>query len=222
MIIPWDPQLIETVLRSLFVSGSATLLSLLVGVPFGAWLAIRDFRGKRIVVALLYTAMGFPTVAVGLLVMMLLWRSSPLGGLHWLYTVKAMILSQVIIASPVAAGLVHAAVDAVPKRIRLTALGLGVSRRMADYAVLREARIGLLVAAMAAFGSVISEVGSVMMVGGNIAGETRVMTTAIVQEARMGRFDTAVALSVILIGVSFLIHLGLTLLNWKKSPEWTS
>lgn len=212
-----DPLLVETILRSLVVSGSATCLSLVIGVPTGAWLALREFRGKTVVTALLYTAMGFPTVAVGLGVMMLLWRSGPLGGLHWLYSVKAMILAQTIIATPVAAGLVHAAVSSLPPRVRLTALALGVPSRLADWAVLREARIGLLVAAMAAFGSVISEVGSVMMVGGNIAGETRVMTTAIVQEARMGRFDTAVILSLFLIAISFVIHLGLTILQRRKS-----
>ncbi len=211
-----DPAVLAITLRSLQVSGLATLLALVVGVPIGAWVALRSFPGRRAVVALLYTGMGFPPVAVGLGVLLLVWRDGPLGGLGWLYTVNAMILAQWIIAAPVAAGLTYSAVAAVPSRFRTTALALGASPLAADLAVLREARIGLWVAGMAAFGSVISEVGAVMMVGGNIAGETRVLTTAIIQEARLGRFGIALALAVVLVGISFLVHYALTVLHEEE------
>lgn len=211
-----DPAVTEITLRSLRVSGLATILALVAGVPVGAWVALRAFPGRRAVVALLYTGMGFPPVAVGLAVLMLLWRDGPLGGLGWLYTESAMVLAQWIIAAPVAAGLTYSAVAAVPPRYRTTALALGVSPFRADLVVLREARIGLWVAGMAAFGSVISEVGAVMMVGGNIAGETRVLTTAIIQEARLGRFGIALALAVVLVTLSFAVHYGLTLLHEEE------
>lgn len=211
-----DPAILEITLRSLKVSGLATLLALVVGVPLGSWVALRDLPGRRALVALLYTGMGFPPVAVGLAVMLLVWRSGPLGGLGWLYTEQAMIFAQWIIAAPVAAGLTYSAVAAVPPRFRLTALALGASPFAADCAVLREARIGLWVAGMAAFGSVISEVGAVLMVGGNIAGETRVLTTAIIQEARLGRFGIALALAVILVVLSFVVHYALTLLHEEE------
>lgn len=211
-----DPSVTEITFRTLRVSGLATFLALVVGVPAGAWVALRAFPGRRAVVALLYTGMGFPPVAVGLAVLMLLGRDGLLGGLGWLYTESAMVLAQWIIAVPVVAGLTYSAVAAVPSRYRTTALALGVSPFQADLVVLREARIGLWVAGMAAFGLVISEVGAVMMVGGNIAGETRVLTTAIIQEARLGRFGLALALAVVLVTLSFAVHYGLTLLHEEE------
>lgn len=211
-----NPEIIEVILRSLTVSGVATLLALAVGVPTGAWIALRSFPGRRAVVALLYTGMGFPPVAVGLIVMLFLWRSGPLGELGWLYTRQAMVLAQWIIAAPVAAGLTYSAVAAVPTRIRRSAIALGATSFHADLMVLREAHIGLWVAGMAAFGSVISEVGAVMMVGGNIAGETRVMTTAIMQEARLGRFGVAIVLSLALVLISFIVNYAITLLHEEE------
>lgn len=196
-------QIIELSLR---VSGLALLLSALIGVPLGALLGLRAFPGRSAAVALVYTGMGFPPVVVGLFVYLLLSRSGPLGFLGWLFTPPAMVLSQAIISLPLIAGFTMAAVRGVDPSLRLQVRSLGATETQTAAAVLWEARVGVLVAVVAGFGGIISEVGAVMLVGGNIEGSTRVLTTAIVLETRKGAFDLALALSFVLLAITLLIN----------------
>ncbi len=215
-----DPEVLRIALLSLRVSGLAILVSTLIGVPLGSWLGLRRFFGRGLTVALLYTGMGFPPVVVGLFVYLLLSRSGPLAGLGWpwlpqLFTVEAMVLAQVIIATPLVAGFTMAAVMGVDPHLRLQLISLGATPWQATWALLREARVGVVAAIVAGFGSVISEVGAVMLVGGNIEGTTRVLTTAIVLETRKGNFDLALAMGVILLTLTFAINLILLRLQGK-------
>jgi tungstate transport system permease protein len=202
-----DAELWPIVWLSLRVTGTALVLSALVGVPLGAWLGLASFRGRRLVAAVVYTGMGLPPVLVGLLVYLLLSRSGPLYFLDWLFTPRAMILAQSIIALPVVTGITMAAVAAVPAELLLQVRSLGASRRQARRAVLREALPGVLAALAAGFGRIISEVGAAQMVGGNIAGHTRVLTTAIVLETGQGQFALALALGGWLLGLTLVVNL---------------
>ncbi len=205
-------------LLSLRVSMSATLVSLLLGVPLGATLALARFRGRGFVVGLVHTGMGLPRVSVGLVVSLLLWRNGPLGTLHLLYTPTAMIVAQAVIATPIIAGLTLAAVQALDPRLRLQLLALGASPAQVMWWLLREARLPLLAAVMAGFGAIISEVGAALMVGGNIKGETRVLTTATVLEVGKGNFDVAIALSVVLLALTYGVNLALTVVQQRRAP----
>lgn len=201
-----DPALFEIIFLSLKVSGAGLLLSTALGIPLGSWLGLTMFPGRRLVMALLYTGMGFPPVVVGLFVYMLLSRSGPLGILDWLFTPPAMVVAQTIISFPLVAGFTMAAVMGVDPDLRRQLRSLGATRRQATLTILREARVGVVVAIIAGFGSIISEIGAVMLVGGNIEGRTRVMTTAIVVETRKGNFEAAMALGIILLGLTFLAN----------------
>jgi len=183
-------------------------------------LALTRFPARGFLVTLTNTAMGLPPVVVGLFVCMFLWRSGPLGFLELLYTPTAMVVAQVIIAFPIVAGLTNAAIQQLDPKLRLQALSLGASRLQLLWTLLKEARLPTLAAIMAGFGGVISEVGAVMMVGGNIKGQTRVLTTATVLETRMGRFDMAIALSVILLALAFGVNLVLTLIQQRGGAPW--
>ena len=205
-----DPYVLGIIARSLMVSSSAVLLGILFGVPFGTWLGLSRFRGRGLLVAVVNTGLAFPPVVVGLMVYMLLSRQGPLGGLEWLFAMPAMILAQFVLAAPYVTAITLAAVQAVPSELRVQARALGASRRQALLLHLREARLALMAAVAAGFGAVISEVGAVMMVGGNIDGETRVITTAIVLETRSGRFGTAIALGFILLLFSFTVNAFIT------------
>jgi tungstate transport system permease protein len=201
-------QLFEIVLLSLRVSGVALAISSMTGIPIGALLGLTRFRGRRLCVALVYTGMAFPPVVVGLFVYLLLSRSGVLGslGLPWLprlFTPEAMILAQVIIALPLVAGFTMAAVQGVDPALRLQVQALGASRWQITWAILEEARVGVIAAVVAGFGGIISEVGAVMLVGGNIEGQTRVLTTAIVLETNKGNFGLALALGAILLSMAF-------------------
>jgi tungstate transport system permease protein len=214
----------EIVKLSLQVSGTALLFSVLLGIPLGLAMGLGRYRGRRLASALLYTGMGFPPVVIGLVVYVLLSRSGILGGLAFpfipeLFTPAAMILAQSIIAFPLVAGFTMAAVMGVDPLLRLQVLSLGATRQQAALAILKEARVGVIVAVAAGFGSIISEVGAVMLVGGNIAGKTRVMTTAIVLETRKGNFDLALALGAILLGITFLTNLAILRLQGKVEHE---
>ena len=211
-----DPDVWRVTLRSLQVSGTATLLSLLVGVPLGVVLALTRFPGRALAVSLVNTGMGLPPVVVGLFVTILLWRNGLFGAWELLYTPLAMIAAQLVIAAPIVVGLTLAAVQQVPDRFRLQLLGLGASRPQMVAVLLREARLPMLAAVMAGFGGVISEVGASMMVGGNIRGSTRVLTTATVLETGKGNFDVAIALSLILLAITFLINFALTLIQQRR------
>jgi tungstate transport system permease protein len=208
LILAGDPALIEIVWLSLRVSGLALVLSTLAGIPVGAALALTRFRGRRLAVALVYTGMAFPPVVIGLFVYILLSRSGILGSLNWswlpsLFTPGAMVVAQTIIAFPLVAGFTMAAVMGVDPALRLQVQSLGASRWQTSWAVLDEARTGVIAAVVAGFGGIISEVGAVMLVGGNIEGRTRVLTTAIVLETNKGNFDLALALGMILLAIAF-------------------
>ena len=211
LIFGADPALREIVVLSLQVSGIALLISTLIGVPLGVFMALRRFWGRKVAISFLYTGMGFPPVVIGLFVYLMLSRNGPLGSLGWpwipaLFTPAAMVIAQTIIAFPLVAGFTMAAVLGVDPNLRLQVQSLGATTWQTTWAILSEARVGVIVAIVAGFGGIISEVGAVMLVGGNIEGSTRVLTTAIVLETRKGAFDLAIALGIILLGISFIIN----------------
>jgi tungstate transport system permease protein len=208
-------DIFEITALSLQVSTIATLISLVIGLPFGTWLALGDFRGRSFILSVVNTGMALPPVVVGLVVAMTLWRSGPLGGLKLIYTPWAIIIAQTVISAPVVTGLTAAALAALDPRLQQQLLGLGASRLQMILMLWREARLPLLAALMAGFGSVISEVGASMMVGGNIRGQTRVLTTAIVLETSKGEFERALALSALLLIITYLINLALTWVQQK-------
>src|SRR5574337_323060 len=210
LILTGDPDVLQITWLSLQISGGATLLSLVGGIPAGMALALARFRGRALCVALVNTGMGLPPVVVGLFVSIFLWRSGPLGFLELLYTPTAIVLAQLVIAGPVVTGLTIAAVQQLNPRLRLQLVGLGASRLQVVYLLLKEARLPLLAALMAGFGAVISEIGASMMVGGNIYRQTRVLTTATVLETSRGNFDAAIALSLLLMLLTFGVNLTLT------------
>ncbi len=214
-ILSLDPELVEATWRTLQVSGSATLISLVLGMPAGVALALSRFRGRTFLVALLNTGMGLPPVVVGLFVMILLWRRGPLGSLGLLYTPSAMVVAQSLIALPIVAGLSLAAVQALPARLRLQVQALGASPVQSVWLLAREARLPLLAALMAGFGAVVSEVGASLMVGGNLRGSTRVLTTATVLEASKGNFASAIALGLLLLALAYAINFVLTRLQQR-------
>ncbi|MBI2865549.1 MAG: ABC transporter permease [Chloroflexi bacterium] len=210
LLIQGDPEVLRVTLLSLEVSGTATLISLLVGIPAGTALALTRFPGHRAVVSLVNTGMGLPPVVAGLVVTVFLWRNGPFGILHLLYSPPAMVIAQCVIASPIVVGLTLAAIQNLNPKLRVQILALGASRPQMLWLLVREARLPLLAAVMAGFGAVISEIGASMMVGGNILGQTRVLTTATVMETSKGNFDVAFALSVILLGLVYAVNLVLT------------
>ncbi|MDQ4075168.1 MAG: ABC transporter permease [Chloroflexota bacterium] len=206
LLLEGDPTTWAIVSLSLRVSCAALLLSAIVGLPLGALIALGHFPGRRLIVALTYTGMGLPPVVVGLFVYLFLSRSGPLGQLNWLFTPSAMIVAQTLISLPLVAGFTMAALRGVDPSLPLQLRALGATRSQIAVTLLWEARFGVLVALIAGFGSIISEVGAVMLVGGNIEGATRVLTTAIVLETRKGAFDLALALALVLLAITFVIN----------------
>ena len=213
-----DGEVWAILLLSLQVSASATLISLLIGIPAGASLALSRFPGRGLVVSAVNTGMGLPPVVVGLFVTLLLWRSGPLGGWEILYTPAAIVIAQAVIAAPIVTGITLAAVGQVPREFRLQLLALGASRPQMVWMVLREARLPMLAAVMAGFGGIISEIGASMMVGGNIKGQTRTLTTAMVLETGKGNFDVAIALSLLLLVLIFIVNWALTTIQQRRAP----
>ncbi len=218
LLLSGDAEVLEITLLSLRISGFATGLSLLIGLPLGTLLALGQFPIRKFLVSLVNTGMGLPPVVVGLMVSIMLWRSGPLGDLQWMYTTKAIIIAQVIIAAPVVTGLTMAALQQLDPRLRYQLMGLGASRWQMTLMLWREARLPLLAALMAGFGSVISEVGASMMVGGNLRYRTRVLTTAIVLENSKGEFAIAIALSIILLLLAYSVNLVLTWVQ-QRAPS---
>jgi len=212
-------EIFSVTLLSLEVSSLATALSLLIGLPLGTALALGRFPGRGVLFSLVNTGMGLPPVVVGLAVAMLLWRSGPLGDLHLIYTPLAIVIAQLIIAAPVVTGLTAVALQQLDPRLQLQLLGLGASRTQMVLALWREARLPLIAALIAGFGSVISEVGASMMVGGNIRGQTRVLTTAIVLETGKGEFERALALGALLLLLTFLINAALTMVQQRGARQ---
>jgi tungstate transport system permease protein len=207
---------IEIARRSLAVTVSALVISTVLGIPAGTWLAMSRFPGKRLFTAVIYTGMGLPPVVVGLVVFLFLSRSGPFGYLGWLFTTRAMVIAQVIIGTPLIIGVTMSSVAGVDPALRPQMRALGATRWQATWAQLFEARFGVIVGIVAGFGSIISEVGAVMLVGGNIAGRTRVLTTAIVLETRQGEFSFALALGIILLLISFLANGALVALQSRS------
>jgi tungstate transport system permease protein len=219
LLLAGDSEVWAILWLSLQVSGAATLAALLIGVPLGAALALARFAGRSLVVSLVNTGMGVPPVVVGLFVSILLWRSGPLGGLELAYTPAAIVVAQAVIAAPIVTGITLAAVQNVPEMFRLQLLALGASRPQMVRVVLREARLPMLAAVMAGFGGVISEIGASLMVGGNIKGQTRTLTTAMVLETNKGNFDIAIALSILLLGLVFLVNWALTWVQQRRASS---
>ena len=211
----WDSELWPIVILSLRVSATAVLTSTLIGVPLGAWLGLTRSRLRGSLAALVYTGMGLPPVVVGLLVYLLLSRSGPLAFLSWLFTPKAMVLAQVILAVPFVTGITMSAVAAVPAELFAQVRSLGASKWQTRWAIVREARLGVFLAVAAAFGRSISEVGAVLMVGGNIQNQTRVLTTAIVLETGKGEFALALALGGWLLALALAVNLAIVRLQGR-------
>ncbi|MGA2285720.1 MAG: ABC transporter permease [Dehalococcoidia bacterium] len=211
-----DNSVWSITLRSLLVSGSAVLISLVIGILGGAVLAFKDFPGRNIVLSLVNTGMGLPPVVVGLLVAVFLWRSGPLGQFRLIYTAKAMVIAQVIIAAPIVTGFTAAALRHLDPRLRTQLYALGASRPQMLWIVLWEAKLPLMAAVMAGFGGAISEVGASMMVGGNLAGQTRVLTTEVMMEVSRGEFAVAIALSIILLVIIFIVNAVLTTIQQQE------
>lgn len=217
LLFSGDAEVFEITLLSLKISGIATGISLLIGLPLGTLLALGQFPSCKFWISLINTGMALPPVVVGLGVSILLWRSGPLGDLRWMYTTQAIIIAQIIIAAPVVTGLTVAALQQLDSRLQFQLLGLGASRWQMVLMLWREARLPLLAALMAGFGSVISEVGASMMVGGNLRYQTRVLTTAIVLETSKGKFALAIALSLLLLALAYAVNLVLTSIQQSRS-----
>lgn len=202
---------------SLAVSGTATLIATVIGIPIGYGLGMSRFAGRNAIILLVNTAMGFPPVVIGLFTYMALSRTGPLGALSLLFTPQSMVIAQVILAAPLVAGVTTAAIASVPRDLRLQVRALGASRLQESFAVIKEARRGVMAAVIAGFGGIISEVGAVQIVGGNIEGSTRVMTTAILFNVRRGEFGLAMAWAMILIGIAIVANAALTTLQQTGS-----
>jgi tungstate transport system permease protein len=215
LLLRGDREVLGITLLTLQVSGLATLISVIIGVPLGVFLALAAFPGRNLAVSIVNFGMGLPPVVVGLWVSIFLWRSGPLGFLNMMYTPGAIIMAQAIIASPIVTGFTIAAIGQLNHKIRLQILALGASRFQLLWLLVREARMGLLAAVIAGFGGVVSEAGASMMVGGNISGYTRVLTTATVMEVSKGNFDIAIAISIILMLLAYSITFALTMLQQK-------
>ena len=219
LIVSLDAEVLAVTLLSLKISCSATLASLFIGIPTGVFLALADFPGRRLTISLVNTGMGLPPVVVGLFVTLFLWRDGPLGFLEILYTPSAMILAQAVIATPIVTGITVASIQNLPANLKLQVQALGATRLQTVWLLIREARLPLLAAVMAGFGGVISEVGASIMVGGNIKGQTRVLTTATVMETGKGNFDVAIALSLILLVLAFSVNYLLTVIQQRERPR---
>lgn len=216
LLMTGDPEVLGVAFLTLKVSGTATLISLLIGIPLGIILALKEFPGRKFILSLVNAGMGLPPVVVGLWVSIFLWRSGPFGYLNIMYTPIAIIIAQAVIASPLVIGLTSAALQQTDPKLRLQIKALGTTRFQYLWLLLKEVRFAIMAAIIAGFGAVISEVGASMAVGGNIKGQTRVLTTATVLEVSKGNFDIAIALSIILCLLSYFVTLFLTHLQQKN------
>jgi tungstate transport system permease protein len=219
LIVSFDPEVISISFLSLRVSGLATLISLFIGISVGTTISLASFPGKRYAISLINAGMGLPPTVVGLFVSIFLWRGGPLGFLKILYTPTAMVIAQSVIAIPIVMGLTIGAIQNVPPGLRLQTLALGATKLQMVWTIITEARLPLMAAVMAGFGRVISEVGASIMVGGNVQGYTRVLTTATVMEAGRGDFEVAIALSIILLILVYLVNIVLTRIQQRERPR---
>ena len=219
LLVSFNSEIYGIMFLSLYVSGTATMIASAMGVPLGSLISLKRFRGKEFVKTITYTLMGLPPVVAGLFIFLLLVRVGPLGVLGLLYTPTAMIIAQITIATPVITGVTISAVSTVPKEVRETAMSLGATDWQSTFTILNEARIGIITAIITGFGSCISEVGAVMIVGGNIRYETRVLTTSIMLSTGMGDYGYAMALGIILLALAFLVNVPLVRLQRKRIPK---
>jgi tungstate transport system permease protein len=217
-IVALDPEIREATAAALLVSGVATLLSVVTGIPGGAWLGLSRFRGRELILSLVNTGMGLPPVVVGLFVAVLVWRSGPFGGLDWYCTRQAMVAAQYLLAAPTVVGLTAIAIQSVDPMLRLQLAALGATRRQTLGILVREARLPILTAAMAGFGAVISEIGASLMVGCNIRGDTRILTTAIALDTSKGEFGSAFALAFVLLLLVFAVNALTTWAQQRRRP----
>lgn len=211
-----DKQLLDVTILSLYVSGIATILGSAIGIPLGALIGLKEFGGKGAVKTVTYTLYGFPPVLAGLFVYYLFSRSGPFGFLGILFTPGAMILAETLLVIPLVTGITITSVVEVDKSVKDTVAALGATRRQSVLTIMREAWVGLVMACMVGFGRVIAEVGAAYLVGGNIEGQTRVLTTAIMLETRIGHFDWAMALGGVLLSVALGVFFFLRLLQEKE------
>jgi len=219
LFIHGDPEVLRVTLLTLGVSLSATAISLIIGITLGTVIGLTRFHGRQFLVSLINTGMGSPPVVVGLMVSVFLWRSGPLGFLHLMYTPAAIVVAQCVISLPIITGFTLASIQQIDPKLRLQIVSLGASRLQLVWILVRDTRLPLLAAVMAGFGSIISEVGAAMMVGGNIEGHTRVLTTAIVLEVSKGHFGLAIALGIILMALVYLVTLVLTMVQQRSKAR---
>src|ERR1700716_3517657 len=215
-----DPDAIDAAVASLVVSGAATAIAIVTGVPLGALVGLTRFRGRRLLLSLVNTGMGLPPVVVGLFVVVLLWRSGALGDLNWYCTRQGMVIAQYLLAVPSVIGLTAIALQSVDPLLRMQLLSLGASRWQAGWLLVRESRLLVLGAVIVGFGAVISEVGASQMVGCNVKGDTRVLTTAITLESSKGEFGSAFALAFILLAIIFVITAFMTYTQQRRPHVW--
>jgi tungstate transport system permease protein len=215
-----DPDVLDAAVASLVVSGAASAIAVLTGVPLGALIGLAQFRGRRLLLSLVNTGMGLPPVAVGLFVVVLLWRSGPLGELNWYCTRQGMVIAQYLLAMPTVIGLTAIALQSVDPLLRTQLLSLGATRWQAGWLLVRESRLLVLGAVIVGFGAVISEVGASQMVGCNVKGDTRVLTTAITLESSKGEFGSAFALAFILVAIIFVITAFMTYTQQRRPHLW--
>ncbi|UYZ24483.1 ABC transporter permease [Mesobacillus jeotgali] len=216
MILSSDPEILEITLLTLRVSISAVLVSTLIGIPTGMFLGLARFPGRRFILAIINIGMGLPPVVAGLWITLFLWRSGPLGDWSWLYTPTAIILAQILVSLPIVTALTSTAFQQINPKLILQVKALGATKIQLYWILMKEVKLAILAAIIAGFGRVIAEVGAAMMVGGNISGETRILTTSIVMEVSKGNFDIALALSFILMTLAFIITFSLTYLQQRK------
>ena len=214
-----NKEIVNITVLSFYVSLSAVFFAALIGIPLGTLLGLRDFRGKQVTITLINTLMGLPPVVVGLVLYLLLSRSGFFGPLQLLYTPYAMILAQFVMAIPIITGLSYSAISVIPQKLVDHAISLGTNKKQLVWIIIKEAKVGILAAIVAAFGGAISEVGAIMLVGGNIRYLTRALTTAIVLYTSTGEFDMAISLGIILLSTSFIINLFLTQLQTRYKPN---
>ncbi|MCL4378477.1 MAG: ABC transporter permease [Actinobacteria bacterium] len=219
-IFTGNQEIYTILLLTIKISGVSLLFSVIIGIPLGVSIGINKLPGKRLVIALINTGMSIPSVAVGLFLALILWRSGPLGFLELMYTPTAMIVSQIIIATPIIAGITISSVQQVSSNLIIQAKSLGTNKIQLLWLLVKEVKLGILVALSAGFGRAISEVGAVLIIGGNIEEKTRVLTTATLQMVRIGKFDSAIALVAILLFLSFGINIIITIIQYKERFIW--
>lgn len=216
MLLSGDPEIYEITATTLKVSLTAIFFSTIVGIPLGVLLGLKTFVGRKIVLVFVNIGMGLPPVVAGLYITMLLWRSGPLGSLGLLYTTHAIIIAQIIVSLPIVIGLTSAAFQQIDQKMLLQIKALGATNLQRLSLLLRETKLAIFAAIMAGFGRVLAEVGAAMMVGGNLKGDTRILTTSMMMEVSKGNFDIAIALSFILMTLAFMITFILTSLQQRK------